>query len=87
MHSLIWHGKTHQTITKYKNKPGSNNVLQPVEAPHPGTSYNPSFKDHQDLLKKIVDKECEIIKQQEHLTRVTSKMFKKTSPKENQVNS
>lgn len=54
-------------------------VLPAVEVPHPGTSYNPSYTDHQDLLHQIAQKELEFMKQEEHLDRVTTKMFKKAS--------
>lgn len=50
---------------------------RPVPAPHPGISYNPTFADHQDLLNKVKEKELKIIKQEEHLDRVTIGMFKK----------
>jgi hypothetical protein len=33
------------------------NEVKAVEVPHPGLSYNPSFKDHQELLAKAVEKE------------------------------
>lgn len=52
-------------------------VLPVVEVPHPGTSYNPSYTDHQDLLHQIAQKELELMKQEEHLDRVTTQMFKK----------
>lgn len=54
-------------------------VLPAVETPHPGTSYNPSYNDHQELLHNIVQKELELMKQDEHLNRVTTQMFKKIS--------
>lgn len=54
-------------------------ILPAVEAPHPGTSYNPSYVDHQDLLHQIVQKELDFMKQEEHLDRVTTQMFKKVS--------
>ncbi|XP_053975384.1 ribosome biogenesis protein NOP53 [Hylaeus volcanicus] len=57
-------------------------VIPAIEAPHPGTSYNPSFEDHQNLLQEIAKKEMELIKEEKHLERVTSKMFKKVSPEE-----
>jgi len=57
-------------------KPSS---LPAVENPHPGTSYNPSYADHQELLYEATQKELEFIKQQEHLDRVTTQMFKKAS--------
>lgn len=52
-------------------------ILPAVEAPHPGTSYNPSYVDHQDLLHQIAKKELDFMKQEEHLDRVTTQMFKK----------
>lgn len=54
-------------------------VLPAIEAPHPGTSYNPSYTDHQDLLHQIAQEELKLIKQEEHLDRVTTKMFNKAS--------
>lgn len=50
--------------------------------PHPGTSYNPSLKDHQALLELVKQRELKIIKQEDHLNRVTTDMFKKVSTDE-----
>lgn len=50
-----------------------------IEPPHPGMSYNPSFEDHQELLNIVATKEKEIMKKEEHLTRVTRGMFQKVS--------
>lgn len=61
------------------------NQMKSVDLPHPGTSYNPSFKDHQDLLKAIAEKENKIIKEEKHLARVTRDMFTKISEKEKEV--
>ncbi|KYM94512.1 hypothetical protein ALC62_14955 [Cyphomyrmex costatus] len=61
-------------------------VLPAVEIPHPGTSYNPSYDDHQELLHNIVQKELELIKQDEHLNRVTTQMFKKVSLQKKEEN-
>ncbi|XP_063380723.1 ribosome biogenesis protein NOP53 [Cydia fagiglandana] len=57
-----------------------------VELPHPGVSYNPSFKEHQELLQQVVQHEEKIIKRGEHLQRVTTGMFSKVTvqEKENQ---
>lgn len=52
-------------------------ILSAVENPHPGTSYNPSYADHQELLLKVTQEELEFTKQQQHLDRVTTQMFKK----------
>lgn len=54
--------------------------LPAVEPPHPGMSYNPSFTDHQDLLKIVAEKEIKLIKEEEHLTRCTKGMFQKVFP-------
>lgn len=51
--------------------------LRNVAIPHPGTSYNPSKKDHEDLLKNVIEFENKIIRKEEHLNRVTSSMFDK----------
>lgn len=54
-------------------------VLPAIEPPHPGMSYNPSFEDHQDLLRIIADHETKLIKQEKHLTRCTTGMFEKVT--------
>ncbi|KAJ9583122.1 hypothetical protein L9F63_022536, partial [Diploptera punctata] len=59
-------------------------VTPPVEAPHPGTSYNPTFGDHQSLLKEVAEKELEVKKEEAHLNRVTSKMFSRVTESERQ---
>lgn len=46
-----------------------------IEMPHPGTSYNPTFTDHQKLLDEVKERELKIIKQEDHLNRVTTAMF------------
>lgn len=60
-------------------------VLPSVEAPHPGTSYNPSLKDHQTLLNEIAQKEMKIIKEEKHIERVTTKMFKRVPAEKREV--
>lgn len=69
-----------------KNVGEKTSVLPNIEPPHPGTSYNPSFKDHQELLQEIAKVEIEIIKEEKHLERVTTKMFKKVQPEKKEVN-
>ncbi|CAK9806385.1 Ribosome biogenesis protein NOP53 [Anthophora plagiata] len=85
----IRHTLTHFGVKK-KRLPNSlhkkPSVLPAVEAPHPGMSYNPSFDDHQSLLHKVAQKELELIKEEKHLERVTTKMFKKVSPEEKENN-
>ncbi|XP_005189217.2 ribosome biogenesis protein NOP53 [Musca domestica] len=55
------------------------------EPPHPGTSYNPSLQDHQKLISDIVEKEEKIIKEEKHLKRVTTQMFRKVTAEERQT--
>lgn len=57
-----------------------------VETPHPGISYNPSYKEHQELLQEVVNHEQKLMKREAHLLRVTNKMFRKVTAteKENQ---
>lgn len=82
-HSLKGVGKLRKRITRPPNK--ERTVLPPVEIPHPGTSYNPSFADHQSLLNEVVKKESDIMKEEAHLNRVTKNMFKKFSAHEKNV--
>lgn len=58
-------------------KTSKNEHVSNIETPHPGISYNPSFKDHNDLLIEIAEKEAKIIKEEKHLNRVTKDVFKK----------
>lgn len=57
-------------------------IRRAVQIPHPGTSYNPTLKDHRALLEAVKERELKIIKQEEHLKRVTTDMFKKMSTEE-----
>lgn len=54
-------------------------LLPAIEMPHPGMSYNPSYQDHKNLLTIVAEKEVKLIREEDHLTRVTSKMFQKVS--------
>uniref|UniRef100_A0A6M2DSD8 Ribosome biogenesis protein NOP53 n=1 Tax=Xenopsylla cheopis TaxID=163159 RepID=A0A6M2DSD8_XENCH len=74
-HNLRNSGRSIKTVPK--SITSKQTYIAAIEPPHPGTSYNPSKEDHYDLLKIIADKEKELIKEEEHLNRVTSKMFRK----------
>ncbi|XP_055944989.1 ribosome biogenesis protein NOP53-like [Argiope bruennichi] len=50
-------------------------LLPAVEVPHSGTSYNPDFFDHQDLLREAVKVEESKQKEEMHLKRVLTDMF------------
>ncbi|XP_015510412.2 ribosome biogenesis protein NOP53 [Neodiprion pinetum] len=76
-HTLANTGQKQKRVPlSLSNKPS---VVPAVQAPHPGTSYNPSYTDHQELLAVVAKKEMELMKQEAHLDRVTTKMFKKVS--------
>lgn len=65
-------------------KSDKNAAIANIEIPHPGLSYNPSFKDHNNLLMQIVEKETKIMKQEEHIQRVTKDMFRKIPAEQTQ---
>ncbi|XP_015190544.1 PREDICTED: uncharacterized protein LOC107074041 [Polistes dominula] len=83
-HTLSHMGlKKRKLPTSLLKKPSA---LPAIEAPHPGISYNPSYKDHQNLLNDIAQKELQLMKEEAHLNRVTTNMFKKISPSEKDKN-
>lgn len=51
-----------------------------------GMSYNPSYVDHQDLLQEVAQKEKKLIKEEEHLNRVTRGMFSKVTAEKRDQN-
>ncbi|KAF5301828.1 hypothetical protein FQA39_LY10613 [Lamprigera yunnana] len=61
-------------------------IVPAIEPPHPGTSYNPNYRDHQELLKQVVENERKLIKEELHLNRVTTGMFSKVTTKEQEHN-
>jgi hypothetical protein len=48
-------------------------------------SYNPSYRDHQNLLQEVANKELTLIKEEKHLNRVTTKMFSRVTEDEKEV--
>ncbi|XP_066144584.1 ribosome biogenesis protein NOP53-like [Euwallacea fornicatus] len=72
-------------VKRVINEPKKKKSCLPaVELPHPGMSYNPSYRDHQNLLKAIADEEMKVIKVEEHLKRVTGNMFRKVAQTQKQ---
>lgn len=73
---------TLDVVTNKKRKVplrNKNSVLPSIAEPHPGTSYNPSYEDHQELLRQIAVDELKLMKEEKHLNRVTNKIFKKVT--------
>jgi len=60
-------------------------LIKSVEAPDAGTSYNPSFEDHQKLIEKVILKEETIVKNELHLKRVTTDMFCKITEQQRDI--
>lgn len=57
-------------------------IFRAIEVPHPGLSYNPTLEAHQELLQAVKERELKIIKQEDHLNRVTTAMFNKMPAEE-----
>lgn len=82
-HSLKGMGKLCKRVSKLPSK--ERTALPPIVPPHPGTSYNPSYADHQSLLNEVIKKESELIKEEAHLNRVTKHMLKKFTGQQKNV--
>ncbi|KAG5898575.1 hypothetical protein JTB14_016587 [Gonioctena quinquepunctata] len=76
-HNIRGMGVTVKNVRK--NVSEKTSVLPAIERPHPGMSYNPSYEDHQNLLRLIADKETKLMKEDAHLTRCTKGMFGKVT--------
>lgn len=83
-HTLANTGRKRKRVPESLIKKPS--ALPAVQVPHPGTSYNPSFNDHQDLLREVAEKQLQFEKEEAHLNRVTNQMFKKISSEEKDRN-
>ncbi|XP_070388649.1 ribosome biogenesis protein NOP53-like [Dermacentor albipictus] len=57
-------------------------LLPAVEPPHPGTSYNPSHADHQDLLRRAVEVEQRKLHEERRLDRCLAMPNKRDWPTE-----
>nr|XP_045595140.1 ribosome biogenesis protein NOP53-like [Procambarus clarkii] len=58
-----------------KNRYVKPSKLKPVLLPEAGTSYNPSYIDHQKLLQKAVSQEATQLRKIERIERATTRMF------------
>lgn len=86
---VLRHTLAHRGIKK-RQVPSSvqkkTSALPAIEVPHEGTSYNPALEAHQSLLSQVAEKEQRLLKEEAHLSRVTSKMFSKTNAAEAEEN-
>ena len=72
----LWASNTEQCDKKPpKTLKQSTSVLPAIEVPHPGTSYNPTLKDHLDLLNIVDEKLVHIRKKKKHLDRTVTNML------------
>ena len=64
----------HRVNSKISKKRKEHNTteLKPIEIPHPGFSVNPTYGDHQYLLRSAVTRELEAIRNEEKLKQATS---------------
>jgi nucleolar protein 53 len=69
-------------IQKPKNFDAKTSALPAIELPHPGTSYNPTFEDHQALLLKAHELELVKLKKEQKLMRSTDAKMTKMSAQE-----
>lgn len=58
-----------QRVTRSTHKTSD---LPAIEVPHAGFSYNPSFRDHQELLKTAVKVETKKFNREKNLIRATA---------------
>jgi nucleolar protein 53 len=54
-------------------------AIPSIEIPHPGTSYNPDYDDHQDLLMKAHLVELKKLQEEQKLMRKLALHAKKMS--------
>ncbi|CAG9854812.1 unnamed protein product [Phyllotreta striolata] len=76
----------HNSNEVRKTRQSNKHKSPAIELPHPGMSYNPSYEDHQDLLRQVAEKEEKLIKEEEHLHRVTRGMFSKVTEEQRDQN-
>lgn len=50
-------------------------LVPPIEVPHPGSSYNPAYDDHQALLGEALEVEIKRLKEEQHIDRVLTAML------------
>ncbi|CAG7835232.1 unnamed protein product [Allacma fusca] len=62
----------HNSVVSKKRKNQKTTALKAIEVPHPGYSINPSYGDHQALLRAALDTEVEALRKEENLKRITS---------------
>ena len=62
-------------------------ALPAIELPHPGTSYNPTFEDHQALVKKACEVEVKELDKEAKIRRQVAPMFTKIPVVEKDVRS
>lgn len=78
----IWSSKVRATVKPTQKNKKLTSYLPAVEPPHPGTSFNPSKKDHKELVSQVFEQEMAKEKEQRHFDRVIVKYQKAKSKKE-----
>jgi nucleolar protein 53 len=73
-------------LKKPKNPLYKKSALPSIELPHPGTSYNPDYDDHQELLLQAHVIELKKLQDEQRLMRKLALHAKKMSWAEMEVN-
>jgi len=75
VHTKVWTNDHIPKAAKTRSQDSTGSLLPAVEVPHPGTSYNPALKDHQDLLLEATLIQMEKEKEEKRVERATTGMF------------
>jgi len=81
VHTNIWTSNLKPKEAENRSNLKNKTLVDTVEVPHPGQSYNPTLSDHQELLWKAAMIEIDKEKAQKKIERLTTGMF----PKANQA--
>ena len=74
-----------RVYSRPKSMFNKTSTLPAVEAPHPGTSYNPTLDDHQDLLQKACQVEAKEMLKEAKIRRQVGPMMTKVSAEQKEV--
>lgn len=74
-----------RVYSRPKSMFNKTSILPAVEAPHSGTSYNPTLDDHQALLQKAFEVEAKEMKQEAKIRRKVAPMMTKVSAVQKEV--
>jgi len=77
VHTDIWTTNLKPKEAEKRSDLKNKTLIDTVEVPHPGQSYNPTLQDHQDILWKAAMVEIDKDKAQKKIERSTTGMYPK----------